>query len=148
MEDDSGFEQTVKSGGDLTQSVVVGDVSCQSTDERGRASILVELSKQLGSRGQVGGPTKPACVTCIQVHVYTSSVQLFDSVGYASLQVRLSARHLNLLYISRTLYAACAPEHLATLRLVTRFARESGSMTATTRTSGYSGRYDTNISGS
>lgn len=140
MEDDSVLKRIAESGGDLTQSVVVGDVSCQSTDEGGRASILVELSKQLGSRGQVGGPTKPACVTCIQVHVDTNSVQLFHGVGYTSLWVRLSAGHLKFLHISRTLYAVCAPEHLATLRLVTKLAKESGSMTATTRTSGYSGR--------
>jgi len=37
-----------------------------------------------------------------------------------------------------SLYAAWAPEHLGRLRLVTKLANESGSITATTVTDGYS----------
>ena len=39
------------------------------------------------------------------------------------------------------MYAVCALAQLGSLKLVTKFASESGSITATTRTDGYSAGY-------
>lgn len=69
-----------------TQCVVIGDIGCQSTDERWGTGILIELSEQLGGRGQVSRPAEPASVTCIQVHVDASSIKLLESVDSARLQ--------------------------------------------------------------
>lgn len=67
-------------GGELP-AVVVGDVGDETANARRLASVLVDLSVELSSRANVGGPAEPATVTGIEVHGDVGEVEFLDSVN-------------------------------------------------------------------
>lgn len=72
-------------GGGGRESVVIRNVGGEATEEGRLASVAIELSEELGSRAQVGGPAEPAGVTSVEVHVDTDGVELLNSVDNALL---------------------------------------------------------------
>ena len=66
-------------GGELP-AVVVGDVGGETSEARRLASGLVDLTVELSGRRKVGGPSKPATVTGIDVHGNVGKVELLDGV--------------------------------------------------------------------
>ena len=52
----------------------------ETLDEGRTTCILEDLSEELSSGSQVGGPAEPSGVTSIQVHEYTDSRELLECV--------------------------------------------------------------------
>jgi hypothetical protein len=69
----------VRLGGKLP-AVVVGDVGDETANARRLAGVLVDLSVELSSRANVGGPAEPATVTSIEVHGDVGKVEFLDGV--------------------------------------------------------------------
>lgn len=70
-------------------TVVVGDVSCQTSDLDGSSSADVgngqNFSKELGSGREVIVPTQPTTVGSIHVEEDVGELQLLDRIGDALL---------------------------------------------------------------
>jgi len=81
-----------KERGKHTESIVVGDVGGKTAEECRGTSVLVDVGEELSSRSQVGGPTQPAGVTSIDVHVDTEGVEGLESVDDTLLVGALGAR--------------------------------------------------------
>ena len=60
----------------------------ETLDERGSTCVLEDLSEELSSGSQVGGPAEPSGVASIQVHEYTDSRELLECVVDGRLQMR------------------------------------------------------------
>jgi len=52
----------------------------KTADSSGPASVAVDLSKELSSRLDVGGPAKPASVASIHVHGNVRKIELFEGI--------------------------------------------------------------------
>ena len=52
----------------------------ETLDEGGSTCVLEDLSEELSSGSQVGGPAEPSGVASIQVHEYTNSRELLECV--------------------------------------------------------------------
>lgn len=67
------------------ECVVVGDVRREAPHVLGRAGALVQVREELRRGCEVGGPTEPAGVASIKVHVDANAVELLYRVRDASL---------------------------------------------------------------
>ena len=66
----------------------------ETLDEGRLASIGVDLSEELCSRGQVGGPAEPSSVASIHVHVHANRGELDEGVVHAGEVGRLGVSAL------------------------------------------------------
>lgn len=67
--------------GRSVQEVVVGNVGSETTEEGGGSGVSVEVSEQLSSGAQVGGPSEPSSMASVDVGVDANGVELLESVG-------------------------------------------------------------------
>jgi hypothetical protein len=63
-----------------TKRIIVRDVGCQTTDFCTGACSLEDLTEQLSGGGDVGGPSKPSCVSSIEVQPNVRLLKLGNSV--------------------------------------------------------------------
>jgi len=75
-----GVGRGVRGGRRQTPGVIVGNVGGKATDRSRRASILVNLGEEVGSRPNVGGPSEPTGVAGIHVHGNMRKVELLERV--------------------------------------------------------------------
>jgi hypothetical protein len=63
-----------------TKRVVVGNISCKTTDFRTRAGIAENRAEQGGSRTDISWPSKPSTVTGVEVQVDVGLLELGDGI--------------------------------------------------------------------
>lgn len=59
-----GIAGRVRRAGAYAEGIVVGDVGREAAQRGGSAGVLVYSGEELGGRADVGGPSKPAGVSC------------------------------------------------------------------------------------